>query len=94
MKTNGGFPVDTSAYAHTTLESASAQRVHVRVGHDDWFKLWVNGDLVYEGEELNGFQTREIQVPLEVGSNEVLAKIANRDNSNFRAWVFLLDPAI
>jgi DUF2961 family protein len=92
MKTNGGFPVDASAYAATTLDSSTARTARLRIGHDDWLKLWINGDLVYEGDELNGFQTREISVPLRAGPNQVLAKIANRDNSNFRAWVFLLDP--
>jgi hypothetical protein len=92
MRTNGGFPVDTSAYAATTIESPSARTARIRIGHDDWFKLWINGDLVYEGGELNGFQTREVNARLRAGANQVLAKVANRDNSNFRAWVFLLDP--
>ncbi len=92
MPTNGGFPVNTSAYATTVLKSARARTARIRVGHDDWFKLWVNGKLVYEGPELNGFQTREVEAPLEAGENRVLVKAANRENANFRAWVFLLDP--
>lgn len=91
MPTNAGFPVNTSAYAATTITSDGARTATIRVGHDDWFKLWVNGKLVYEGEELNGLQTREIEVPLKAGDNQILAKIGNRENTNFRAWAFLLD---
>jgi len=91
LKTNGGFPVDVSAYAATTVQSDTNRSVHVRIGHDDWFRLWINGQEVYSGEELNGFQNRELQINLKKGNNRILAKVANRDNTNFRAWVCLVD---
>jgi len=91
LRTNGGFPVDGSAYAVTDIDSKTAGKVKLRLGHDDWFKLWVNGELVYEGPEQNGFKTTEIEVSLKKGKNQFLAKVANRANTNFRAWVFLFD---
>lgn len=91
LKANAGLPVDVSAYAAATIQSDTDRSVHVRIGHDDWFRLWVNGEEVYSGEELNGFQTQEVGINLKEGDNQILAKVANRDNANFRAWVFLFD---
>ena len=91
LRTNGGFPVDVSAYASTTIESAEARKVRIRVGHDDWLRLWLNGTIVYDGERLHGFKTRELDLELDEGKNSILVKVANHDNTNFRAWVFLLD---
>jgi hypothetical protein len=91
MRTNAGFPSEVVAYAATTVNSEERKEVRVRVGHDDWFKLWLNGELVYDGREHNGFKTFEVEVTLKKGDNLFLAKVANQDNSNFRAWVFLFD---
>lgn len=91
LKTNAGLPVDVSVYAATILKADKDCSVRIRIGHDDWFRLWVNGEEVYSGRELNGFQTREVVVNLKKGDNQILAKVANRDNANFRAWVFLFD---
>ncbi|MBN2313413.1 MAG: DUF2961 domain-containing protein [Sedimentisphaerales bacterium] len=92
LKTNAGFPADVSAYAATTLHSDTHRSIQIRIGHDDWFKLWINGEEVYSGEELNGFQTWQMPINLKEGDNQILAKVANRDNANFRAWVFLFNP--
>jgi len=53
----------------TTIQSDTDRSVHVRIGHDDWFRLWVNAEEVYSGEELNGFQTREVGINLKEGDN-------------------------
>lgn len=91
MKTNAGFPVDTSAYACAVVSSpAEAARI-LRVGHDDWFRVWHNGKVVYDGPEQHGFQTAEVPLRLLRGENRFLVKAANRENTNFRAWVFLFD---
>ncbi|UCD27333.1 MAG: DUF2961 domain-containing protein [Planctomycetota bacterium] len=91
MRTNAGFPIDVSAYAATIVDSDAAKRIRLRLGHDDWFNLWLNGKLIYEGKEQNGFKTTEIEVNLAKGDNLFMAKAANCENTNFRAWVFLFD---
>lgn len=91
LPTNAGLPTDVSAYAATTVESAGNRRARIRIGHDDWLRLWLNGELVYHGDEQSGFRTHELEVDLRQGENDVLLKVANRDNTNFRAWVFLFD---
>ena len=58
---------------------------------DDWLRVWHNGRVVYEGAEKHGFQTVEIPLRLTRGENRFLLKAANRENTNFRAWVFLFD---
>jgi hypothetical protein len=90
-RTNGGFPVDCSAYAVTTMTVDRAGEYRLRIGHDDWLRLWVNGEVAYEGDEHNGMQTTVITVNLQAGENQLMVKSANRENFNFRAWVFLLD---
>ena len=92
MLFNSGFPTDVSAYAATTVISDGPRKARVRLGHDDWFRLWLNGELAYEGDEQKGFRTTGIDVSLRSGKNLFLAKVANRDNTNHRAWVFLFDP--
>jgi len=90
-RTNAGFPLDVSAYAATTVNSQRAGKAQLRVGHDDWFKLWLNGKLIYDGPRQNGFKTARIDLDLQKGENQFLVKVANRDNTNYRAWVFLFD---
>jgi len=92
LKTNGGYPTDVSAYARTILTSERNESRTIRVAHDDWFRLWVNGELAYDGDQNNGFRIAEITIDLRQGENEILVKAANKDNANFRAWSFLLDP--
>lgn len=91
MKTNGGFPVDVSAYAFTTVSVPAETSSTLRIGHDDWIRVWQNGSVIYEGAERDGFGTVEIPVRLARGENRFLLKVANRENTNFRAWVFLFD---
>lgn len=91
LKTNAGFPVDVSAYAYTTVASPAAVARIMRIGHDDPLRVWHNGKLVYNGAAKNGFRTVEIPVELARGENRFLLKVANGDNMNYRAWVFLFD---
>lgn len=91
MKTNAGFPVDVSAYAYTTVTREAPAAMTMRIGHDDWLRVWLNGKVVYEGAERHGFGTAEVPVQLAAGENRFLVKAANRENTNFRAWVFLFD---
>ena len=90
-KTNNSMPTDVSAYALTTVRAERAGKRTLRLGHDDWLRVWINGELVYDGEEQNGLVTHELEVNLKQGDNTVLIKSANFANSNFRAWVFLFD---
>ena len=91
LRTNGGLPRAVSAYAATSIEAGRAGSRRIRIGHDDRLRLWINKRLVYDGPQQSGFRTQEIAAELRAGSNDVLLKVANHDNTNFRAWVFLFD---
>lgn len=88
LPTNFAFPKDTAAYAYTTIESAEEEDVTLHIGHDDWLRVWINGERVYDGEARTGFGSSQIRVGLEEGKNQILLKSANKENSNQRAWVF------
>jgi D-arabinan exo alpha-(1,3)/(1,5)-arabinofuranosidase (non-reducing end) len=89
--TNAGMPVQVSAYASTTINAKRAGRARIRVGHDDPLRIWINGQVVFDGKQQNGLQCSTIKVKLSKGDNAILVKSANFANSNFRAWVFLFD---
>lgn len=69
-----------SAYAHTTITSESQCQKIMRLGFDDWLKLWVNGKPVTTVRHDNGFAVQEVPITLEKGNNEVLIKLSNFDN--------------
>lgn len=88
MPSNFAMPRNASAYARTVLEEPGARTARFRVGHDDWLRLWINGELVYDGEKRAEFGTTEIEVELSAGENVVLVKSAVHENFNMRMWMF------
>jgi hypothetical protein len=91
LKTNAGLPTKVCAYARRVFTVQSDVKGRLRIGHDDWFRLWHNSRLIYDGPQHKGFETTEVDVTLRRGENIFLAKVANQDNANYRAWVFLFD---
>ena len=79
-----------SAYAHTTITSESQCKKILRLGFDDWLKLWVNGKAVTTMRHDDGFAIQEVPVTLEKGNNEIMIKLSNFDNIEWRCWAFSL----
>ncbi|MBI2806801.1 MAG: c-type cytochrome [Planctomycetes bacterium] len=69
----------SSFYAHTRLESATRQKVHLLVGSDDGVKVWHNGTLVFTNAVSRGALPFQDVVPLELqpGSNDLLVRVNN-----------------
>ena len=74
-------------YATTTWTSNKEQQVEIRLGTPNSWKLWVNGQLVFEREEYHrSSQLDQYRVPvnLRAGSNTLLLKICQ--NSQTQDW--------
>ena len=71
---------DSSAtYLLRTLHSLAARPLEVRLGTDDSFKLWLNGELVRENKVTRGLAPDQdrITLALRAGENELLLKVVN-----------------
>ncbi len=69
-------------YALTTYRSASDQEVQFRLGTPNAWKLWVNGQLVFEREEYHrSTQMDQFRVPvsLRAGQNTILLKVCQNE---------------
>lgn len=62
----------------------------LRVGFDDWIKIWVDGKGVYSGRHDKGFAEKSARVELPAGEVSVLVKLSNFDNMQWRLWAFAL----
>ena len=71
-------------YATTTYNSAREQQVEFRLGTPNAWKLWVNGDLVFQREEYHR-STRmdqyKIPVTLNSGPNTILLKVCQNEQT-------------
>ncbi|MBS1713077.1 MAG: PSD1 domain-containing protein [Armatimonadetes bacterium] len=67
------------AYLRTTVASAKAQEVGLRLSSDDAIKVWVNGDLVHANKALRGIGQSydSIRIKLRAGDNAIVVKVAN-----------------
>ncbi|MEZ6125337.1 MAG: hypothetical protein R3C49_19485 [Planctomycetaceae bacterium] len=69
-------------YAATTYISAADQEVELRLGTPNAWKLWVNGQLVFEREEYHRSSTMDqykVPVTLKSGPNIILLKICQNE---------------
>ena len=87
---NGAQPAEASAYALGKLNVPRAGVYVLRVGFDDWIKVWVNGKEVYSGRHDKGFAEATATVELPAGEATVLVKLSNFDNTQWRLWEFAL----
>ncbi|MGD8237857.1 MAG: DUF2961 domain-containing protein [Armatimonadota bacterium] len=90
-RTNAGTqPVNTSAYARTVIDAPRRRRVRLLVGFDDWLKVWLNGQEVASLQHDAGLDVASIPVTLKAGENDVLVKLSNFDNQEWRLWALSL----
>lgn len=69
-------------YATTTFQSPDDQQVDLRLGTPNAWKLWVNGELVFEREEYHRSSRMDqyrVPVSLRKGPNRVLLKICQNE---------------
>ncbi|MCH2203412.1 MAG: hypothetical protein MK102_15695 [Fuerstiella sp.] len=74
-------------YAVTMFRSAAAQDVQFRLGTPNAWKLWLNGELMFEREEYHrGTQMDQYRVPVSLrsGGNTILLKICQ--NEDEQGW--------
>ncbi len=58
----------------------------LRLGFDDWLKLWVNGEEIKTFRHEKSFDVVRVPVTLKQGGNTVLVKLSNSHNREFRLW--------
>jgi len=87
---NGAQPVQASAYARGTIRVPQAGAYDLRIGFDDWIKVWINGREVYSGRHDRGFAEAATPLQLPGGDALVLVKLGNFDNLQWRNWAFSL----
>lgn len=71
-------------YATTTWNSPQAQQLELRLGTPNAWKLWVNGQLVFEREEYHrSTQMDQYKVPvqLQAGTNTILLKVCQNEQT-------------
>ena len=74
-------------YAHTDFRSDREQPVEFRLATPNAWKLWVNGELLFEREEYhrgNFFDQYRIPATLKAGSNDILLKVCQ--NEQEQSW--------
>lgn len=84
----GSQPDQCAAYARTVISSPQKRTVTLRLGCDDWMKVWLNGEPVGTLRHENGFEVSEIPVTLEAGDNNLVIRLSNFDNIEWRCWAF------
>ena len=80
-------PVDHSYYIRTTLQSTASRNVTLRLALDDWAVVWINGNKLITLNHANGFDTKQIQMALRKGDNQLVIKTNNRQNTDRMIWV-------
>ncbi len=60
----------------------------LRLGFDDWMRIWVNDTLITTLRHGDGFAVSEIPVTLSRGDNRLPLKLSNFDNVEWRCWAF------
>ena len=84
----GTQPVNAAAYAETEIHSATDRKVVVRLGFDDWMKLWLNDKPIATLKHDDGFSIGEVPLTLQAGRNVLRIKLSNSDNEEWRCWAF------
>ena len=60
----------------------------LRLGFDDWMKIWLNGTSVATLRHDNGFELSEVPVTFTKGENYLVIRLSNFDNVEWRCWAF------
>lgn len=82
-------------YAYNEFESATEQKVEIRLGTPNAWKLWVNGELLFAREEYHrGTAMDQYKVPasFKAGKNTLLLKVCQNEQTEEWAqdWVYQL----
>jgi hypothetical protein len=75
-------------YALAYLDSEAERDVWLYLGFDDELQLRLNDAVLFRGLHGNGFAEERVRIHLKRGSNRVLVKLSNDDNSTWRLWAF------
>lgn len=84
----GTQPDRCAAYASAEIVSKKAGKAVLRLGFDDWAKVWLNGVAVATLRHDDGVRSAEIPVALKAGSNRLVVRLSNFDNVEWRCWAF------
>jgi hypothetical protein len=82
----GGGPVGCAFYGRGKVNIEHGGMYILRLGFDDWLKLWVNGEEIKTFRHEKGFDVVRVPVTLKQGGNTVLVKLSNSHNREFRLW--------
>ena len=52
----------------------------LRLGFDDWIKIWLNGKPIDTRQHDEGFQVGEFPITLKKGQNTLTIRLSNFDN--------------
>ena len=73
---------EVTAYAYHEFDSANAQEAELRLGCKNAWKIWLNGELVFERDEYHRGQRIDqykMPVKLQKGSNSILLKLCQNE---------------
>jgi hypothetical protein len=82
----GTQPVNAAAYAEAEIHCAADRKVVVRLGFDDWLKVWCNDEPIATLKHDDGFAISEVPLTLRTGPNKLRLKLSNSDNQEWRCW--------
>ena len=94
MHVGDRWPVGLAVYLRGTVEVPEAGEYRLRIGHDDWLKIWVNGRYINTLRHEKGFDVATVPVNLEAGANRIMLKLNNMNNREYRLWAlnFAVQP--
>lgn len=83
-----GAVENVSAYAYAEFEAPEAAPGEIRLGSDDWVKVWLNGEAVHESASFRGVALDQDRVPVTFreGKNTLLLRI----NQGVLGWGFVV----
>ncbi len=84
----GTQPDKCAAYATTVITSPAERKVKLRLGFDDWMKVWLNGKPLATLHHDDGIKVSEVPALLERGDNRLVVRLSNFDNTEWRCWAF------
>lgn len=84
----GTQPDKCAAYASTVISSLKEREVILRLGFDDWMNIWLNGQPISTLQHDNGFKISEVPVTIRKGNNNLVIRLSNFDNNEWRCWAF------
>ena len=82
------WPLGMSFYGRGKVSVQKGGMYKLRLGFDDWLKLWVNGREITTIRHDNGFDVARVPVQLNEGENTIMIKLNNNTNREYRLFAF------